>query len=162
QLPNADDAQPERMPSLDAVPRPASASTAAAAEQLVLDRTSVQVLVLVDGQRTVREIIGERPIVPVLRSLARLAEHGLVSSAAPATTRTIRGPLLIAGGGVLGLIAIIAALMILPMLFQPQFVQAPPTPVVAFTAVPATAPPPRPTGEPLAAPTSVAKPTLAP
>src|SRR5205085_2628730 len=67
------------LPSLDAVPQPVNGSSGATAEQLVLDRTAVQVLVLVDGQRTVREIVGDRPVLPVMRSLMQLAHSGLIA-----------------------------------------------------------------------------------
>ncbi len=92
QLPATSGEQHPPVPSLDVVPRPANDSNgSAAAEELVLDRTAMQVLVLVDGQRTVREIIGERPIVPVLRSLAQLAQHGLIKieEGTPATAAAL-------------------------------------------------------------------------
>ncbi len=82
-LPAASDTHHAQLPSLDAVPRPAVGADNTA-DQLVLDRTAVQVLVLVDGQRTVRDIIGERPMVPVLRSLAVLEQNGLIELTAPA------------------------------------------------------------------------------
>ncbi len=56
------------LPSLDAVPHLAG-EPAPSADQLVLDRMAVQVLLLVDGQRSVRDIIGERPVMPVLRGV---------------------------------------------------------------------------------------------
>jgi len=65
------------LPSLDAVPHLAG-EPAPSADQLVLDRMAVQVLLLVDGQRSVRDIIGERPVMPVLRNLELLAQQGLI------------------------------------------------------------------------------------
>ncbi|HET6315286.1 MAG TPA: DUF4388 domain-containing protein [Chloroflexota bacterium] len=72
------------LPSLDAVPSLAG-EPAPSADQVVLDRMAVQVLLLVDGQRSVREIVGDRPLMPVLRNLDFLARQGLISI--PAHTR---------------------------------------------------------------------------
>ncbi|HET6318022.1 MAG TPA: hypothetical protein VFG86_16330, partial [Chloroflexota bacterium] len=67
------------LPSLDAVPQPVvDPSGSATADQLVLDSTSVQVLMLVDGHRTVREVVGDKLLLPRLRSLAQLRERGLI------------------------------------------------------------------------------------
>jgi Domain of unknown function (DUF4388) len=66
------------LPSLDAVPHLINGTRSYAADQVVLDRGAVEILTLVDGQRTVREIIGSRPLVPVLHELAVLAEQGLI------------------------------------------------------------------------------------
>src|SRR5262249_15668747 len=48
------------LPPLDLVPKPA-AHGAATPDQLVLDRTAVQLLTLIDGQRSVREIVADQP-----------------------------------------------------------------------------------------------------
>src|SRR5579884_582880 len=52
------------IPSLEAVPRMVAADGHDPAEHLVLERSALQILLLVDGRRTVREIIGARPLVP--------------------------------------------------------------------------------------------------
>jgi hypothetical protein len=65
------------VPSLDAVPR-VTPEAAPSTERVVLDRTAVQILLLVDGQRTVRDIISDRPLVPTLRDLGLLAHEGLI------------------------------------------------------------------------------------
>ncbi|HYW86639.1 MAG TPA: DUF4388 domain-containing protein [Chloroflexota bacterium] len=98
---------------------------------------------------------------------ARLAvAHGMTLAGngpamAPRRGRTVRGPLLIAGGAVLGLIFVSAALLLLPLQFQPQFVQPTPTPVVAATVAPAAAALGA-TRVPLALSTSAPQPTSAP
>jgi hypothetical protein len=70
------------VPSLDAVPR-LEAEGVPSADQVVLERGALQVLLHIDGQRTVRSIIGDGPVVPALRSLAVLVQQGLITIESP-------------------------------------------------------------------------------
>jgi hypothetical protein len=47
-------------------------------EHVVLERSAVQMLLQVDGKRSVREIVGSRPLLPAMRDLALLIELGLI------------------------------------------------------------------------------------
>jgi Domain of unknown function (DUF4388) len=118
----------------------------------------------------------ERTVPPGVA--ARLAvTHGMTLAAtrpvvAPRRGPTTPGSLLVAGGAVLGLIGVSAALLLLPLQFQQQFAQPTPTPVVAATVAPTTAAPaatrapttaaPAATRAPLAPSTSAPQPTAAP
>jgi hypothetical protein len=70
----------------DPVPTPAAlqrvvhlrAADAAHTQRLELERGMLQLLLAVDGKRTVREIIGEAPVAPALRELDQLVELGLI------------------------------------------------------------------------------------
>jgi hypothetical protein len=76
-----------------------------------------------------------------------------------------RGPLLIAGGAVLGLMIVLGGLMALPLL-QPRLVQGSPTAVPAFAAAGTSAPvrttPPLAASTPVAVASTVAQPTSVP
>ena len=74
------------IPSLDAVPGLATNSAgevATPAEHVVLERSAVQMLLVVDGKRSVRDIVGTRPLLPAMRDLALLIHQGLITIADP-------------------------------------------------------------------------------
>ena len=66
------------LPSLLAVPRLVPQDEAGGADQLRLDRGSVQTLLAIDGRRTVRDIVSARGSFEALWQLAKLADAGLI------------------------------------------------------------------------------------
>jgi uncharacterized protein DUF4388 len=64
------------LPAADAVP--VQATDAAAEEPVQLDRATLQTLMLVDAQRSVREIVGHRGSLDALWHLAHLRDLGLI------------------------------------------------------------------------------------
>ncbi|MBV9543776.1 MAG: DUF4388 domain-containing protein [Chloroflexi bacterium] len=80
------------IPSLDAVPHLTNGAVMRHPDHAAPDGGKVDILTLVDGQRSVREIIGSRPLVPALRELAVLAEQGSIElRAADAVARLAPG-----------------------------------------------------------------------
>ena len=80
------------LPSVDAVPEVVAQEDAGACEeQLPLDRGTLQTLLAVDGQRTVREIVAQRGTFDALWQLGSLAEVGLVrlASSGPVGPRAV-------------------------------------------------------------------------
>ena len=67
-----------RLPSLDAVPAATAPDTAGAEDAVPLDRGTLQTLLAVDGERTVREIVSQRETFDALWQLAHLADLGLI------------------------------------------------------------------------------------
>jgi hypothetical protein len=67
--------------SFDAVPLRTNGNAAAdgGADRVVLSRRALSNLLSVDGQRTVRDLIGDGPIAETLRNLADLIEFGLIT-----------------------------------------------------------------------------------
>lgn len=78
------------VPSLRAVPRLLGTGSGGH-ERLELDRSALQTLLAVDGQRTVAEIVGERPLVPTLRELGELVKLGLIRIELPGGAPAERG-----------------------------------------------------------------------
>ena len=78
-----------RLPPVDAVPTLiAEQALASADEPVSLDRGTLQTLLAVDGQRTVRAIVAERGSFDALWQLAQLIDAGLVRLAATAREGT--------------------------------------------------------------------------
>jgi hypothetical protein len=75
-----------RLPEANAVPAQATIESGAE-EPLQLDRAALQTLLLVDGQRSVREIVAQRGSLDALWHLARLGEAGLIQLDRPPLTR---------------------------------------------------------------------------
>jgi hypothetical protein len=68
-----------RLPALDAIPRVVEQDAAELTDEpLELDRGTLQTLLAVDGQRTVREIMTQRGSFDALWQLGNLAEVGLI------------------------------------------------------------------------------------
>src|SRR5918911_784841 len=55
------------------------ASTNGTGQRVELERGSLQLLLAVNGERSVAEIIGDQPLLPTLRELGELLELGLIS-----------------------------------------------------------------------------------
>ncbi|HEV7663444.1 MAG TPA: DUF4388 domain-containing protein [Chloroflexota bacterium] len=67
------------LPPFDAIPNVVQQGSDAAEEPLPLDRGTLQTLLAVDGQRTVREVVAQRATLEALWQLATLAELGLIA-----------------------------------------------------------------------------------
>jgi Domain of unknown function (DUF4388) len=84
-----------RLPSPQAVPSVTASGDGNSEDPLPLDRASLQTLLIVDGKRSVRQIVAERGSFDALWQLASLAEVGLISLSpvsAPATPTTPAAP----------------------------------------------------------------------
>jgi hypothetical protein len=77
-----------RLPEADAIPAQTTIDSGAE-EPLQLDRATLQTLLAVDGQRSVREIVARRGSFDALWHLASLRDVGLISFAQP---RLVREP----------------------------------------------------------------------